>query len=143
MKYTIETIISKPLQQVTQLYNDTSNNSKWMPGFISHEINSGSHRNAGSRSTFTFKMNGRDFTMTETIIKNNLTEIVVEFISNGTVNTQITQFSKINEHSTSYRVHESFKLKGFMIIIGLLMPNAFKKQTRKFVDAFKSFAENQ
>ncbi|MFP2994817.1 SRPBCC family protein [Spongiivirga sp. MCCC 1A20706] len=142
MKYTIETIIQKPLHEVTQLYNNINNNSKWMPGLITHETISSHNREPGSKSIYTFNMKGRDFTITETILQNNLTEIIAEFTSNGTVNTQTTQFSKINDTSTSYKVHESFKLTGFMKVIGFLMPGSFKKQTRQFVDAFKEFAES-
>lgn len=142
MKYTIETIIEKPLDQVTQLYNDPLNYIKWMPGIISHQITSGKNREAGSTSIFTFKMNGRDFILEETVLKNDLSEIMAQYRSNGTVNTQITQFSAIDVHNTRYTVIESFQLKGWMKVIGFLMPEAFKKQTRRFVQAFKNFSEH-
>ena len=87
-------------------------------------------------------MNGRDFTIKETTIKNDLTEIVVQFVSYGTINTQATQFSKIDDNSTLYEVKESFQLKGLMKVIGFLMPGSFKKQTKQFVEAFKNFSEN-
>lgn len=143
MKYTVEATINRPMSQVVKLYNDPSNYMKWMPGILSHQITSGSNREPGTESTFRFKMNGRDFTVEETIIKNDLTEIVAQFTSGSTVNNQVTQFSKIDDATTFYKVNESFELKGFMKVIGFLMPSSFKKQTKQFVEAFKNFSENQ
>ena len=143
MKYTVEATINRPISLVVELYNAPSNHIKWMPGILSHQITSGNRREPATESTFKFKVNGRDFIIKETIIKNDSTEIVAEFISNGAINTQVTQFSKIDDDSTSYKVNESFELKGFMKVIGILMPGSFKKQTKQFVEAFKGFSENQ
>ena len=86
---------------------------------------------------------GKEFFIEETIIKNEETEIRAEYVSSGTVNTQTTLFWKIDDNKTAYKVNESFKLKGFMKVIAFLMPSSFKKQTREFVEAFKSFSESQ
>ena len=143
MQYTIETTIKKPLKEVIGQFHDPSNYMKWMPGIKSHQIISGIQRDVGSKSIFKFSVNGRDFSIEETIIKNDATEIIAKYVSNGTVNMQTTKFSAINENKTSYEVQESFKLKGFMKVIGLVMPSSFKKQTKEFVEAFKEFCENQ
>ena len=142
MKYTIETRIEKPLEEVLEQFHEPSNYMKWMPGIISHQVTSGENREAGSKSVFKFKMNGRDFEIEERVLKNEEHEVVAEFVSNGTVNIQTTQFSKIDANNTTYTVNESFKLKGLMKVIGFLMPGSFKKQTKAFVEAFKNFAEN-
>ena len=38
---------------------------------------------------------------------------------------------------------QEFRFKGFMKIIGLLMPGAFKKQSKKYLEDFKYFVENE
>lgn len=143
MKYAIETVIEKPLAEVLEQFHDSSKYMMWMPGIKSHQTISGNQRETGSQSEFEFRMNGKDFSIKETIIKNKMTEVTAEYISNGTVNTQTTQFWKIDDNKTAYKVHESFKLSGFMKVIGFLMPYSFKKQTKEFVEAFKRFSENQ
>ncbi|GAA4272893.1 SRPBCC family protein [Aquimarina gracilis] len=143
MKYTVETIIEKPLDQVIELYNNPTYYRDWMPGIISHTITSGNKREQGTKSVFKFQMNGKNFNIEETIIKNRNTEIVSQFVANGTVNIQCTLFSETSNGNTLYQVNESFQLKGFMKIIGFLMPGSFKKQTEQFVQAFKQYAENQ
>lgn len=143
MNYTIETEINKPFDTVIALFNDVDNYQKWMPGIVSHTILKGQSRNIDTQSIFIFKMGGRTFEMEETVLQNDRTEIMSKFIANGVINMQRTHFSEIGEGKTLYRVHESFQLKGFMKIIGFLMPGSFKKQTGQFVDAFKEFVESQ
>ncbi len=143
MKYTIDTEINKPLDMVVTLFNDVDSFQKWMPGIVNHTILKGQSRNMGTQSIFTFKMGSKIFEMEETVLLNNQTEIVSKFSANGILNTQRTLFSKIGEEKTLYQVNESFQLKGFIKIIGFLMPGSFKKQTKQFVDAFKEFVENE
>ncbi|MEM8510208.1 MAG: SRPBCC family protein [Bacteroidota bacterium] len=143
MQYTIETIIEKSLEEVLEQFHTPSNYMKWMPGITSYRKISDHQREAGSKSIFEFTMNGKDFTIEETIVKNDMREIIAEYISSGTLNVQTTVFSKIDQDKTRYSVNEAFKLKGFMKVIGLLMPGSFKKQTKKFVEAFKNFVENR
>lgn len=143
MKYTIETEINKPLDSVISSCNDVDTYHKWMPGIVSHTILKGQARTVGTQSVFIFQMGNKTFEMEETVLQNNGTEIISQFVSNGVVNTQRTLFSALGEGKTLYQVHESFQMKGLMKIIGFLMPGSFKKQTRKFVDAFKEFVESR
>jgi len=143
MEYTVETTIQKPLQEVLEQYHQSSNYMKWMPGIKSYKNTKGTQREEGSKSVYEFTMNGRDFTIEETIIKNEGTAIIAKYVSNGTLNTQTTKFIPIDENTTRYKVQESFELKGFMKLIGFLMPSSFKKQTKEFVEAFRYFAVNK
>lgn len=141
MNYTVETRIEKPMDEVVRLYNDPSYYATWMPGIQRYRITAGRYREAGSKAIFSFKMEGREFNIEETVLKNEGNKIVAEYLAKGTRNTQTTMFVEIDAESTRYTVNESFHLKGFMKVIGLLMPGAFKKQTQRFVTAFKNFAE--
>jgi hypothetical protein len=38
---------------------------------------------------------------------------------------------------------QEFQFSGFMKLIGMFMPGAFKKQSCKYMNAFKEFAERQ
>lgn len=143
MNYTVKTIIQKPLEEVLEQFHEPSNYMKWMPGIRGHQTVLGAQREAGSKSIFEFTINGRDFTIEETVMKNDRTEITAKYVSNGTINTQTTKFSILDVNQTGYEVHESFELKGFMKVIGFLMPGSFKKQTKEFVEAFKSFVEKR
>ena len=44
---------------------------------------------------------------------------------------------------TKYISEQEFQFKGFMKVIGFIMPGAFKKQSMKYLEAFKNFAESQ
>jgi len=141
MNYTIETTINKPIGQVVKIYNQVELYPEWMPGIVSHSINRGNKRETGTASVYTLKMGGKEYDMNETVIKNEGEEIVASYEANGVVNTQKTVFKEISEGKTLYQVNENFALKGFMKIIGFLMPGTFKSQTKKFVNAFKEYVE--
>jgi NRPS condensation-like uncharacterized protein len=61
---------------------------------------------------------------------------------NGVVNTISNKFEKISENQTRYYTENEFKFHGFMQFVAFLMPGAFKRQSQKYLDAFKKFAES-
>lgn len=143
MEYTIETTINKPIDQVVKIYNEVDLYPEWIPGIVEHTISEGNKRETGTLSVYTLKMSGREYEMKESVIKNEGEEIIASYEANGVVNTQHVVFKEIAEGKTLYQVNENFALKGFMKIIGFLMPGTFKSQTKKFVNAFKEFVELQ
>jgi hypothetical protein len=87
-------------------------------------------------------MGKRDIEMIETIITRNLPE---EFSgiyeAKGVFNLVKNKFVKLSETKTKYITENEFQFKGFLKIIAILMPGAFKKQTMKYLADFKNFVE--
>ena len=52
------------------------------------------------------------------------------------------KFIKLSDNKTGNITEQEFKFKGFMKLIGFLMPGAFKKQSIKYLEDFKNFAES-
>ena len=91
-----------------------------------------------------FKMGKREFEMIETItVKNLPEEFSGTYLAMGTLNTVKNNFYALSDNETRYVTQQEFKLTGFMKIMGFLMPGAFKKQTMKYLVAFKHFVENE
>ena len=142
MKYTTEIIIEKPLQEVVNKMHSTENMKHWQEGFISFEHLAGEAGTEGATSLLKYKMGKREMEMKETIIKHDLpAEFSARYEAKGVWNEVYNYFTVVDKNTTVWESEVIFKFKGFMKIIAFLMPGSFKKQTYKFMQAFKKFAE--
>lgn len=145
MKYSNHVIINKPLHRVVELFDSEENLFKWMPGLKSYEHISGEPGQPGAVAKMKFETGKRKIEMTETITKRELPhEFHGIYEANGVTNPQENYFTAIDENTTKYESISEFKFNNFgMKLIGWLMPGAFKKQSQKYLDAFKAFAEKE
>lgn len=142
MKYACEIEINRPVQTVVELFDNPDNMGKWMEGLQSFEHLSGEPGKVGSKSRLRFKMGRREMEMIETITVRNLPdEFAGTYEANGAFNIVKNKFLPLPGERTLYINEQEFQFKGFMKIIGFLMPGMFKKQSMKYLVAFKNFAE--
>lgn len=142
MKYTNEITLNLPAKKAADLFVEAENFSKWQPGFIKYENVSGEHGEPGSVTKLWFKMGKREMIMTEKTISNNLPEsIVFEYSTKSVRNIVETHFKAIEGNKTKCITENEFNFGGVMKLMGWLMPGAFKKQTQKYMEEFKAFAE--
>ena len=145
MKYTCEININLPLERVIELFDNPDNLKHWQPGLQSFEHISGEPGQPGAKSRVVFQTGKRRIEMIETIIKRNLPEeFTGSYEAPGVYNIVKNRFVAIDENSTRYVSDQEFQMKSFpMKIMGFLMPSAFKKQSNKYLQQFKTFAESQ
>jgi hypothetical protein len=142
MKYKVAVEINQPVEKVVELFDNPDNMKKWMEGLLSFETVSGTPGQEGAKSRLRFRMGKREIEMIETITKRNLPEeFTGTYEAKGVFNISKNSFIPINENSTKYVSEQEFQFKGIMKLIGAVMPGAFKKQTVKYLNAFKEFAE--
>lgn len=143
MKFTTEIEVNKPIDEVIELFDNPDNLGKWMEGLQSFEHISGTPGQVGAKSRLVFKMGKREIEMIETVTVRNLPdEFSGTYEAKGVFNIVRNKFEKLSENRTRYITENEFQFKGFMKIIGFLMPAAFKKQSMKFLQDFKTFAES-
>jgi len=144
MKYKLNIEISKPLDEVTALFKNRTNDKLWMKGFLKKTPIQGEEGEEGAKCKVEFKMGKRHFVMEEEILKINLPE---EYTTNYTTpkvfNIVKSSFEKIDDNTTRYTTEQEFQFKGFMKLMAFFMPGAFKKQSMQYLKDFKAFAENQ
>ena len=141
MKYTCEIEIKQPVDKTVELFLNQENLFKWLPGLQKLELIEGEKGKPGAKTKLHFDMDGKKIEMIETLHKENLPEeFAVTFEAKGVVNIQTTRFEKIDENKTRYVSENEFQFKGFMKLM-TLMPGAFKKQSMKYLESFKKFAE--
>ncbi len=144
MKYSNEVIINLPLNRVIELFDSEENLFKWQPELISFEHLSGEKGEVGAKSKLTYKMGKREVEMTETItVKDLPKEFSGTYEAKGVWNEVKNYFEALDENSTRFYADSHFEFSGFMKLIAFFMPGAFKKQSQKYLDQFKAFAEGQ
>ncbi len=144
MKYTTEIEIEKPIDKVIELFDNADNLKKWMEGLQSFEHISGTPGQPGAKSRLFFKMGKREVEMIETITVRNLPdEFSGTYEAKGVFNVVKNRFEKLSDTKTKYITENEFQFSGFMKIVAFLMPGAFKKQSFKYLELFKAFAESQ
>lgn len=143
MKYTTEIEIALPVDRVVALFDNPDNMKKWMHGLQSFEHLSGTSGQPGAKSKLKFKMGRREIEMIETVTVRNLPhEFSGTYQAKGVFNIVKNRFISMG-NKTKYVSEQEFQFSGFMKIIAWLMPGAFKKQSMKYLTAFKTFAENE
>lgn len=143
MKYTTAIEISLPLEKVIEKFDDPSNMKHWQPGLQSFEHVSGDPGQQGAVSRLRYKMGKRDVEMTETITLRDLPHrFEGTYEANGVLNIMRNRFEPIGDSGTKWTSENEFRFKGVMKLMGFLMPGAFKKQTMRYMQYFKDFAEH-
>jgi len=144
MKYTITTTIDLPRNKVIELFDNPDNLPKWQPELQSFDHISGEPGKPGAKSKLKYKMGKREVEMIETITVRNLPEeFSGTYEAKGVLNIQKNYFKEVGENQTEWISETEFKLSGFMKVMGWFMPGAFKKQSQKYLDQFKAFAESE
>jgi len=142
MKYTKEIQIDLPIDQVVTLFDNPDNMAKWQPGLVSFEHQTGIPGEPGATSKIVYQMGKRRIEMIETVIQRNLPEIFNGvYETAGVKNWSNNSFVAVGANQTKWIAENEFKFSGFMKLMGLLMPKAFSKQTGKYMQQFKVFAE--
>jgi hypothetical protein len=141
MKYSCEIEIDKPLPRVLELFDDPDNIGKWMEGLVRFTPIEGTPGQVGAVSELEFDFKGRKMLLVETITERDLPRAFsATYDTTGSFNTVRNSFRDLGGR-TGWTCESEFRFSGLMRVIGFLMPGEFKKQSLKFMAAFKAFAE--
>ena len=144
MKYEEAIIIHKPRKEVVEKFSDPKSLKHWQAGFISMEPINGELGEEGSQNLLKYEMGKRKIEMIETILTNNLPiEYTATYEAKGVYNFQRNRFLETPENHTRWVTENEFKFSGFMKLFGWFMPGAFRKQSRKYMEDFRAFVEDE
>lgn len=145
MKYTCTTVINLPVDKVVELWANEEYFDQWQDGFESIELLEGEKDAIGAKSKITLQQGKRKLELIETIQINNLPkEKKALYEHTHMSNTQSSRFENIANFRTRYTSEvEYIKFNGFIPkLIARLLPGMFEKQSQKWMDQFKDFAES-
>ncbi|WP_422861071.1 SRPBCC family protein [Flagellimonas sp. W118] len=142
MKYITEIVIDLPRDEFLKKLDEPENMKHWQRGLVDFELLSENPTQEGAQMRLQYKMGKREFDMVETILKRNLPEeLHTTYDTKGVHNIQKNYFKEENG-KTRWVSESEFQFSGFgMKVIAFLMPGAFKKQSYKYLEDFKAFAE--
>ena len=143
MKYTTEVLIDLPREEFIKKLDNSDNMKHWMRGLVSYEHLSDNPGTEGAQMNMEFQMGKRNMKMVETIIKKNLPdEFHMTYDTKGVHNIQKNYF-KEEGGKTRWISESEFQFEKIgMKLMALVMPGAFKKQSKIIAEDFKNFAEN-
>jgi hypothetical protein len=142
MKYTSEIVIDLPREEVLAKFDDPASLRHWMRGFVSYEPLEGDRGQPGARARYVVRMGNRRIEIVETVARRALPdEYDAIFETKGMWNLERNRFIADGSARTRWIATSEFRMTGFMRLLGLLMPGAFRKQSQQHLEDFKAFAE--
>jgi len=142
MKFSCKVDIDLPRERVVELFDNPDNMQHWQDDFISFEQLAGDSGSVGATAKVTYKR----VVLTETIIENNLPESFHgSYEGSWGKNLMKNYFDVLDSGTTRWRSEVDYlEMNGLVMkLMKTLMPNMFRKQTQKWMDQFKVFAENE
>lgn len=143
-RYTIELEIERPRVEVAELFADPESLPFWQPGFVSIEHLSGEEGKPGGKSRLLYLNRGREVELIETIEVFDLPEeFTATFEAKGMKVRVRNVFEETGGGARTRWVSENeVETSGFMMtLFALLMPKCFERESRRFNEAFKAYAE--
>lgn len=144
MKFSCSVEINLSKQKVAQLFIDDNNLKHWQDGFQSITLLSGEKSKTGATYLIKYDNGKRAFDLKETILVYNMPhKLLGKYEHKRMTNTMENIFETIHENQTRWTANLDYiEVKGAMKIFAWLFPSMFKKQTQKWLNQFKTFAEN-
>lgn len=146
MKFDCEVTIDLDRDTVIHYWDNSDYMREWQDGLQSFDHMSGEEGKAGAKSRMFYKTGKREFELIETIIENNLPErFVGEYAAKSMVNTMDNSFTEIGPNQTKWEAKLDYtRFNGFLPkLMGVFMKGLFKKETQKWLNQFKEFAERK
>ena len=113
MRYTVSNIINKPLEEVIARFSDPDGMKHWMEGLQEVIHLEGTPGKKGAKSELRFIHKKREFTMTETILEENLpAQIKFSYLSPQGYNEVEMRFEELSDSNTSQSNTSYFEFKG-------------------------------
>ncbi|OLT17669.1 hypothetical protein BJF78_12470 [Pseudonocardia sp. CNS-139] len=153
MKYTVSIEVALPRERVVQLLADSAHLPKWLRGLVVHEPLSGMHGQVGTTSRVVMQMGQQTIECTETITRREPADLhgipkesVVHFdreiVAKGMWSAVRDRLTEAGPETTLWASENEFRFSSLpMRLVGLVMPGAFRKQSRQHMQDFKAFAE--
>jgi len=148
VKYSEEIEIHTSIKLVDTLCSNIYNMTKYMPGTQDVILISGQDLKEGSKYKLIIELEDTTMEMAGTLSINNLPDsLIMIYEMPGVLNIMTQRHKAISEEKTLVINEQEFQFKGFMKILAFFQPpgfnlEAFKKQSRIYLIAFKEFVEN-
>ncbi len=139
-------IINLPRHQVVRLLQNQDHFKDWQDGLVSFKNTTQSIGEKNSKRLMKVKIAGTTISMQEEILDLDIPRYwKAEYKSNGVRNVQENHFHELTddgETKTKWESTSTFRFTGMMRLVAKAQPQVFKRQTSRFMENFKQFAES-
>ena len=143
MQYEVEIEIDLPREKVIELFDSTENLKRWQRGLLELELLEGEAGQPGARTHMLFQMGKRKLEIVEVITERDLPDTFsCTYDAKGVHNLVKNRFVAVTPETTRWIAEHEFVFSGFMKLVGLLAKGAFPRQSQKYMQDFKAFAED-
>jgi len=144
MKYTTTVTINAPRNQVIKKMDNIENLKHWQKGLVSAEHITGNPGEVGAKMKLSYNFGKRKMELIETITKNDFPdEFHATYDAKGMHNIQENIFEETTDGNTKWISHSEFIASSLGLrAMMFLMPGAFKKQSKQYMNDFKNFVEH-
>ena len=138
-RYRIETEINRPIDEVTRIFADRSQLTKWQPGIVSSEL---INENPHPKYKLLFQFGRRKMYMTETIVRNELPHhLEGTYEMKGIFNRIHNSFESLGPGTTKWIYDSEFRFRGIISLVAIFMRNDFYRQSQIIASNFKKYVE--
>lgn len=143
MKFSCSIEINLARNRVIELFDNPDNMKKWQDGLVSFEHLEGEPGQVGAKSKLVYQNGKKTFDLYEHITVRNLPDEFSGYYDHVAMrNSMINRFVELDANRTCWTCDLSYEFKTpAWRFFSLFMKGMFKKQTQKFLDNFKKFAE--
>lgn len=142
MKYTLSNTINGSLNNITQKMTNPDGTKQWTEGLQTIEQISGEYCNVGSKRKLHYLFKNKELIIIETILEQNLpTQIKFAYDSEMGRNIVELIFEQLPNNRVKQTSNTTMELKGKMKLFGFIFKPVFKKQSKKYMTAFKKYVE--
>jgi hypothetical protein len=147
MKYKCEVIVNKPKELVVELYRNPQFFKEWQDGFIDMTLPDKTDKKINYHAIYQYKVMGNKIINLEERILNDLLPDSFEatYSTDDMANSMKSTFIKSSPTSTKLIAElEYYYFEGILPkMMSIFMKWSFKKQTQKWLNQFKTFAESE
>ena len=143
MRYQLEQEIDLPRERVVELMLNHQNLTKWQPDLLRVEHLSGVPGQVGAKTKQVNRQGNGELEIIETItVRSPPEELCATYEAGSVWNLIECRFYDIGVNRTKWVLTSDFRSTNIMMkLMTIFTPGMFRKQTTKFMNRFKEFAE--
>jgi uncharacterized protein YndB with AHSA1/START domain len=145
MKFKTELLINKPRLEVWKFFCDREKTNLWQPTLTKIEPVSGIQGQPGSESKWTYEENGREFSLTEKVLRFEEPSRYESLFENAFAsNTVDNIFSEKGSNETVWTAETEYKFKTFLMkILGPFFKKNYVIRSQREMERFKEMVEKE
>jgi hypothetical protein len=144
VKIKTEIIIAADRNTVWRLFDSPDNLHRWQPTLKSITHRSGTPTELGAVSELVYVENGRDITMTQTVIERREPDFVAaEYVSRWGKALLVNHFEVIDDNTTRWLAYANHTFTGVMRLGGLFIGKSIRERAEANMNRFKLLVETE